>query len=58
MHIYIYMCVYIYRERLISIRYIDIHLCINSNRQQKSVFLIVHNSQGQTKNYSGIFLTY
>ena len=46
---YIYIDIY---------RYIDIYLHINNNRQQKSVFLIVHNSLRQTKNYIGIFLTY
>ena len=35
-----------------------IYLRINNNRQQKSVLLIVHNSQRQTKNYIGALLTY
>ena len=51
------MCIYIERE-IDTYRYMDIYLRINNNRQQKSVFLIVHNSQRQTKNYIGIFLTY
>ena len=38
---------------------IYLYLRINSNRQQKSVLLIVHNSQRQTKSYSytGTLLT-
>ena len=37
--------------------YIYIYLRINNNRQQKSVLLIEHNSQRQTKNYIGTLLT-
>ena len=40
------------------ILYIYIYLRINNNRQQKSVLLIDHNSQRQTKNHIGTLLTY
>ena len=48
------------RQREIDIyRYnINIYLRINNNRQQKSVLLIGHNSQRQTKNYIGTVLAY
>ena len=40
-----YMYVYTHKEIGIY-KHIDIYLCINNNRQQqKSVLLIVHNSQ-------------
>ena len=38
--------------------YVCIYLRIFNNRQQKSVLLIVHNSQRYSKNYIGTLLTY
>ena len=35
-----------------------IYLRISNNSQQKSVLLVVHNSQIQTKNYIGTLSTY
>ena len=51
-----YIIYIIYNIYYILYIYIYIYLRINNNRQQKSVLLIDHNSQRQTKNHIGTLL--
>ena len=46
------------KQKNVKKEYIYIYICVSITIGNKSVILIVHNSQRQTKKYIGTLLTY